>query len=215
MDASKSSVLSFQAVSNETVTPVKRERSLDRLQTLIQIISYKDQGTLQHSNRVYELTREWASYMRRRWEWIEMDLEALETAALLHDVGKIGVLDEVLLKPGSLTPAERDHLEQHAEIGYQMIRDYPGIQDIAMGVRHHHERWDGKGYPLGLKEKQIPAFAQIIAIVDAFDAMTSQRPYRSPLSEVGALKEIEKEAGRQFAPQYAAQFAQFMRARNQ
>lgn len=209
MDASNTTLFSLSDVS-----VLKRERSLDQLQNLIQIISYKDQATLQHSNRVYELTREWASYMRRRWEWIEIEVEALETAALLHDLGKVGVLDEVLQKPGSLTVSERNHLEQHTEIGYQMIRDYPGIHDIALGVRHHHERWDGKGYPLGLKEGQIPAFAQIIAIVDAFDAMTSQRPYRSPRSGAEALLEIEKEAGRQFAPVRVTQFVQFMRARN-
>jgi putative nucleotidyltransferase with HDIG domain len=201
-------------ISKPNLSIVARERSFGLLQNMMQIIALKDQGTLKHSNRVQALTHEWASYMRRRWQWLEMDLEALEMAALLHDVGKVGVLDEVLLKKGSLTPAERDHMEQHSEIGYQMIRDFPGIHDITLGIRHHHERWDGKGYPLGLKEKQIPVFAQIIAIVDAFDAMTSDRPYRKALPELQALQEIEKEAGRQFGPEFAASFVQFMRARN-
>lgn len=191
-----------------------RERSLEPLKSFVQIIALKDQATLQHSNRVFALTQEWAVYMRRRWQWAELDLEALQMAALLHDVGKIGILDEILLKPASLTIEERALLEQHSEIGYQMLRDYPGIDDIAMGIRHHHERWDGKGYPLGLSQKRIPAFAQIIAIVDAFDAMTSDRPYRKGRPEAEALKEIENEAGRQFGPEFAQQFIQFMHARN-
>jgi putative nucleotidyltransferase with HDIG domain len=206
-----------------TITPITnprvdeqvvRERSFDLLQNLVQIISFKDQGTLKHSNRVFELTREWSSYMRSRWQWIDIDVNALEMAALLHDVGKVGVLDEVLLKPASLTPAERDHLEQHSEIGYQLVRDYPGIDDISQGIRHHHERWDGKGYPLGLKEKQIPVFAQIIAIVDTYDAITSDRPYRKGRTTTEAIQEIGKVAGRQFNPELAAQFIQFMQARN-
>jgi len=188
-------------------------RTLGLLQNLVQIISLKDRATLLHSNRVHELTREWATYMRSRFEWTEIDSGTLETAALLHDVGKVGILDEVLQKPGSLTAEEREHLEQHSEIGYQMIRDYPGISDIALGVRHHHERWDGRGYPLGLKATNIPVQARIIAIVDAFDAMTSTRPYQSARSEAEALAEIQKEAGRQFAPDLAAQFVRFMQAR--
>lgn len=193
---------------------VQREQSFDLVQNLVQLISLKDKNTLEHSNRVYALTREWSTYMRSKWQWIDLDVSALELAALLHDVGKVGVLDEVLSKPDALTSVERDHLEQHAEIGYQLIRDFPGIQDIANGVRHHHERWDGRGYPLGLKESQIPKIAQIIAVVDAYDAITSDRPYRKGRTHEVALAEIQKEAGRQFGPAVANDFVQFMHSRN-
>lgn len=196
------------------INRVQREKSFDLVQNLVQLISIKDKNTLEHSNRVYALTREWATYMRSKWKWIEIDVSALELSALLHDVGKVGVLDEVLLKPAALTSVERDHLEQHAEIGYQLIRDYPGISDIAQGVRHHHERWDGRGYPLGLKESNIPKIAQIISIVDAYDAITSDRPYRSGRSHEIAIQEISKEAGRQFSPELASDFIAFMHSQN-
>ena len=193
---------------------IVREKSFDLVQNLIQIISLKDKNTLEHSNRVYSLTCEWATYMRSRWSWTDLDVSALELAALLHDVGKVGVLDEILQKPGALTPVERDHLEQHSEIGYQMIRDFPGISDIAIGVRHHHERWDGRGYPLGLKDTKIPTISRIINIVDAFDAITSDRPYRKGRGQNEAILELQKEAGRQFDPALVNEFIGFLHARN-
>lgn len=191
-----------------------REKSFDLVQNLVQLLSLKDQKTLEHSNRVYALTCEWATYMRSKWQWTDIDVSALELAALLHDVGKVGVLDEVLHKPSALTSIERDHLEQHSEIGYQLIRDFPGIQDIAQGVRHHHERWDGRGYPLGLQAAHIPKISQIISIVDAYDAITSDRPYRAGRSHEVAIQEIQKEAGRQFSPAMAQDFVRFMASRN-
>ena len=193
---------------------IQREKSFDLVQNLVQLISLKDKSTLDHSNRVYTLTREWSTYMRSKWQWLDIDVSALELAGLLHDVGKVGVLDEVLQKTGALTSIERDHIELHSEIGYQLIRDYPGIHDIALGVRHHHERWDGRGYPLGLKESQTPKIAQIIAIVDAYDAITSDRPYQKKRSLEVAMQEIKKEAGRQFCPTLAADLAGFMHSQN-
>jgi putative nucleotidyltransferase with HDIG domain len=191
-----------------------REQSFDLVQNLVQIIKLKDRNTLEHSNRVYSITREWATYMRSRMRWNEVDVAALELSALLHDVGKVGILDEVLNKAGPLTAIERDHLEQHAEIGYEMIRDYPQINDIADGVRHHHERWDGRGYPLGLKESEIPAMARVICIVDAYDAITSDRPYRLARTREEAILELQKEAGRQFDPVLVNEFIGFLHAQN-
>ncbi len=193
---------------------IQREKSFDLVQNLVQLISLKDKKTLEHSNRVYALTRQWSTYMRSKWQWTDIDVSALELASLLHDVGKVGVLDEVLQKPDALTSIERDHLEQHSEIGYQLIRDYPGINDIAQGVRHHHERWDGRGYPLGVQGNKIPKIAQIIAIVDAYDAITSDRPYRKGRSHEVAMSIISEEAGRQFSPAMAQDFVRFMGSQN-
>ena len=199
---------------NRDSVQIQREKSFDLVQNLVQLISLKDQNTLNHSNRVYALTRAWSHYMRSKWQWLDIDVSALELAGLLHDVGKVGVLDEVLHKAGALTSTERDHIELHSEIGYQLVSGYQGIQDIAEGVRHHHERWDGRGYPLGLKETQTPKIAQIISIVDAYDAITSDRPYRKKRSHEVAMQEIEKEAGRQFNPELAQDFALFMHSQN-
>lgn len=192
----------------------EREKSFDLAQSLIQLLSIKDRNTLEHSNRVYQLTRDWSSAMRAKWKWLDLDVGALELSSLLHDIGKVGVLDEILHKSTPLSVMERDHLEQHAEIGYQMIRDYPGIHDLALGVRHHHERWDGRGYPLALRENQIPKISQIIAIVDTYDAITSDRPYRKARTHSEALAEIAKEAGRQFNPELVQEFITFMHGQN-
>ncbi len=201
----------------QQITPsrdIAREQSIVLLQSFVQVLAAKDKNTHSHVNRVYKLTQEWTTYLRRRWMHLDQDFEAIEIAALLHDIGKVGVLDEVLLKPSALTPSEREHLEAHSELGYQMIRDYPGIQEVAQAVRHHHERFDGKGYPLGLKAKQIPIGARMIAIVDAYDAITSDRPYRRARSHEVALGEILNAAGQQFCPELVPTFIQFMHARN-
>ena len=198
----------------KSVSSLQTEPSFHLVPTLVRLIALKDRATLQHSNRVHALTSEWAAHMRARWQWSEIDFTTLETAALLHDVGKIGVLDEVLSQPSFLSEAERDHLQQHSEIGYQMVRDDPQGSAIALGIRHHHERWDGKGYPLGLKQAQIPMISQIIALVDTYDAIVGDRPYRPARTPAEALAEIAKEAGHQFNPELATAFIEFMHARN-
>ena len=199
---------------SDPIVVTDREITFQLLPSFTRLIALKDHSTYAHSERVAELASHWVGYMRGRWQWLELDVEAFETSARLHDIGKVGVLDEVLHKPGSLTPLEREHLEQHPEIGYQMIRDYPGVSEIADGIRHHHERWDGEGYPLGLKAHRIPWIARAIAIIDAFDAMTSERSYRQKVSEREALEEIIREAGRQFDPDLVRSFAEFLYSRN-
>lgn len=179
------------------------------LSSLGNLIATKDLSTAQHSERVGQLASEWIQYRRSKWEWLEHNVEAFELAARLHDLGKIGVLDEILNKPGSLTSNEREHLELHVEIGYQLVRDYPGVGEVADGIRYHHERWDGKGYPLGLSQHRIPWIARAIAIIDAFDAMTSKRIYRQPVSELEAMAELSREAGRQFDPDLVRDYAEF------
>ena len=137
-----------------------------------------------------------------------LDDSSLEYGFLLHDVGKIGIPDSILLKEGPLTDAERAVMERHTLVGAQMLSDVALLQGEGLRVvRSHHERWDGTGYPDGLVRSQIPLGARIFALVDALDAMTSERPYRSPLSWERAAGEILKQEGGQFDPRVAEAFA--------
>ena len=121
-------------------------------------------------------------------------------AALLHDIGKIGIPDGILMKPGMLTPEERLLIERHPIIGADLISRVASLHKVAPIVRHHHEKVDGTGYPDGLTGDDIPLGSRIIAVVDALNAMTTQRPYRSPISRPEALAELRRCAGGQFDP---------------
>ncbi|TMD21777.1 MAG: HD domain-containing protein [Chloroflexi bacterium] len=134
------------------------------------------------------------------------DREALRRGALLHDIGKIGVEDRVLRKPGPLTAWERDEMREHARIGYDMLKGLRFLQPSLPGVLHHHERWDGNGYPTGLDGAAIPMLVRILAVADVFDALTSDRPYRQGLSIEAASVAIWNEAGRQFEPDVVTAF---------
>jgi HD-GYP domain-containing protein (c-di-GMP phosphodiesterase class II) len=181
---------------------------------LLDLVARKDLSTLGHSNRVATLTREWAEFMSSRGLWIGVSPARIGSAARMHDVGKVMVPDSVLLKAGPLDALERELMNAHAEAGYEMVRDRDVSGYSAMAVRHHHERWDGQGYPLGLQGEEIPFQAQVVSIVDAFDAMTEDRVYRKGRSPEEALAEIERCAGSHFSPARVAEFVQFIHARN-
>jgi putative nucleotidyltransferase with HDIG domain len=127
------------------------------------------------------------------------DLEHIHAAALLHDVGKIALPESVLNKPGPLTDEERSLMQRHPIIGFELMRDL-GIEQAAAFVLHHHERWDGQGYPHGLAGAEIPFGSRIILVADAFDALTSDRAYRRGVSVDAAIHEVQSESGRQFDP---------------
>jgi putative two-component system response regulator len=130
----------------------------------------------------------------------EAELKGVVFGALVHDIGNLGVPDAILSKPGPLTEAERVEMRRHPEIGEGICRSFPSSSIFAPVVRHHHERWDGFGYPDQLRGEAIPIGARIVGLVDAFDAMVHERPFRPPLSIQDALAEIQWEAGRQFDP---------------
>lgn len=130
-------------------------------------------------------------------------LEALRRAALLHDIGKIGIPDSVLKKPGRLTESQQRQMRQHPELGYQMLSGLGFLEEVLPAIRHHHERFDGHGYPLALAGTRIPLFARILSVCDAYDAMTSDRPYRTAMSTSQAIEEIRKQMGAQFDPEIA------------
>ena len=181
---------------------------------MLDLVARKDASTFGHSNRVAVMVREWAEFMASRGHWTGVNPARIESAARLHDVGKVMVPDSVLLKAGPLDALERELMNAHAEAGYEMVRvhDVSGYSSLA--VRHHHERWDGEGYPLGLKGDEIPFQAQVVAIADAFDAMTEDRVYRRGRSPAEALAEIERCAGSHFCPERVSEFIQFIHARN-
>ena len=137
-------------------------------------------------------------------------MDELELFSLLHDIGKIGVDDRILNKPGELTPEEWEIMKRHPEIGFVITMSSPDFASIAECVLSHHERWDGTGYPLGLSGEEIPLLARILAVADAYDAMTSDRVYRRALSPQAAIEEIGKNIGTQFDPQIAKLFIEFV-----
>src|SRR5262249_9396180 len=130
----------------------------------------------------------------------------IQVAALLHDVGKIGVPDAVLRKPGKLSDEEFNAIKQHPTMGAIMVSAVPEFEPILDAVRHHHERWDGRGYPSGLAGLDIPLTARLMAVADAFSAMTTDRPYRKGMDPVVALKVLEEGAGTQWDPACVAIF---------
>jgi HD-GYP domain-containing protein (c-di-GMP phosphodiesterase class II) len=164
--------------------------------SLMLAIDARDRYTAQHSEAVVHL----CTSMGRCMGLDAPELLELESAALLHDLGKIGVPTDVLNRPGALDEAERALVERHTVWGAQLLAGVPGLEPVATIVRFHHERWDGGGYPEGLRGERIPVASRIVAVCDAYHAMTSDRPYRAALKVDRALTELEEGAGSQFDP---------------
>jgi putative two-component system response regulator len=162
----------------------------------------KDVYTSGHSQRVTEVSVAIAGEMGLA----KKEIEKVRLAGLVHDIGKIGVREAVLNKPGSLSEEEYKHVRLHSETGERILIPIVDDEEILKAVRHHHERYDGWGYPDGLRGEQIPRLARIIAVADTFDAMTSERPYRKAMTEEEACAEIERCRGSQFDPEVADAF---------
>ncbi|MCX7590185.1 MAG: diguanylate cyclase [Kiritimatiellae bacterium] len=174
------------------------------LEALVAMLDAREHQTGRHSVRVRELAVTLARQMGIRGK----DLEAIACGALLHDIGKIGIPDGILFRPGPLEPYEWKIMEKHSEIGYNVLKASPYLREAAEIVYAHQERYDGKGYPRGLKGNQIPLGARIFAVVDAYDAMRSVRVYRNPVSEEAAVEEIRRNSGTQFDPAVVEAFMQ-------
>lgn len=164
------------------------------LKTFANIIDAKDEYTRGHSQRVAYYAREIA----RRMNMDEDACRQLYYIALLHDIGKIGITDSILTKPGALTAEEREVIKQHVVIGGNILKDFNSIPGIAEGAKYHHERYDGTGYAAKLAGDAIPLFARIICVADAFDAMSSARCYRGKLEMAHIIQELKDHAGTQF-----------------
>ena len=173
--------------------------SLHVVHTLAKTIDAKDAYTNGHSERVASYSREIA----RRYGYDEDMQEEVYVMGLLHDVGKIGVPDTVINKPGRLTDEEYDMIKTHPAVGAEILATVSEMPALVTGARWHHERYDGKGYPDGLKGEEIPEEARIIAVADAYDAMTSHRSYRDIIPQNHVKSEIEKGMGTQFDEKFA------------
>jgi len=185
-----------QRVNAATQDILKRER--ETLLRLARAGEYRDEGTGNHVLRM-------ARYARCIAEAMGLDAglcETIELAAPMHDIGKIGVPDQILLKPGGLSPDERTLMERHAAIGHEILKDSESryIQMGAVIALGHHERWDGAGYPQGLAADDIPLPARIVAVADVYDALRSERPYKTAWSRAAACDYLRDEAGRRFDP---------------
>jgi HD-GYP domain-containing protein (c-di-GMP phosphodiesterase class II) len=191
-------------LENLTLYDDARGLMMGLLHSLVSAVDAKDAYTCGHSERVALLSRLIASEARLGQHLVER----VYMAGLLHDVGKIGVPEAVLQKTGKLTPEEFEQIKKHPEIGARILGDIKQVQDILPGVLHHHERYDGKGYPHGLSGERIPLMGRIICLADCFDAMTSSRTYRKALPLELALTELRRCAGTQFDPALADAFLQ-------
>ena len=193
------------SIANESAIYLENVRLFDDVRSLVMglmhsltsAVDAKDAYTCGHSERVALLSRHLAADAGLT----PADVEKVYMSALLHDVGKIGVPEAVLQKAGRLTEEEFEQMKKHPQIGARILQDVRQIKQIIPGVLHHHERYDGKGYPDGLIGKEIPLMGRIICLADSFDAMTTNRTYRTAMPLEAALAEIRRCAGTHFDPE--------------
>ena len=174
----------------------QRDLFLQAAETLAQTVELKDSYTGKHTQRVTD----YALLLAGELKVTPLELQQLRIATPLHDIGKIAVADDLLRKPGKLTAEEFEMMKQHVLKGAELMGTIPGLAPMLPIVRHHHERWDGQGYPDGLAGDQIARVARIVAVADAFDAMTTNRPYRPAMRFSEAFSELCCHAGNQFDP---------------
>jgi HD-GYP domain-containing protein (c-di-GMP phosphodiesterase class II) len=178
------------------ISRTERRRFKATVEALCAALSARDGYTGEHSAETLEL-------VRAVTDQLELPIDQVETiadVALLHDIGKIGIPNEVLHEPGKLNDAQWEIMKQHPVIGERIVARIPGLESVAQAIRHEHERWDGKGYPDGLKGDTIPLASRIVLVCDAFHAMTSNRPYREAMPVEDARAELVRHAGTQFDP---------------
>lgn len=173
-----------------------------KLESILQyILRARDSYTQEHCQRVVTLAEAMGNHLGLG----DRDMGMLSLTAAFHDIGKIGIPDNILLKSGGLTETEYEEIKGHSVIGATMLRcpGHPLLDEVAECVLHHHEHWNGRGYPLGLKGEEIPLISRIVAVVDSFDAMTTARSYRQPIDKTEAIQNIVELSGAQFYPDAA------------
>ncbi len=186
----------------------QRQQFIDTVQTLARAVEMRDQYTGEHTRRVTDYSLLLAEQLRLP----AAEKYQLQIGTPLHDIGKIGIDDAILRKPGKLTAGEFEAMKTHTTKGASMVTSLLNLAPMIPIIKHHHERFDGKGYPDGLHGEQIPMSARIVAVADAFDAMTSERPYRPALPTEKAFLELAETSGTHFDPRCVEAFLN-MRAR--
>lgn len=184
------------------------DSNLSLLQSLGNAVAKRDSDTDAHNYRVTY----YAVALAKAMDLPRKEISSIVAGAFLHDIGKIGIPDHILLKPGKLTPDEFETMKTHVLLGVEIVADNPWLEGAGLTIRHHHERFDGTGYPDGLQGNAIPLPARIFAVVDVFDALTSQRPYKKPMSLEYALDIIRRDSGRHFDPAVVAAFMEIASA---
>ncbi len=182
------------SMGNETIMAIART------------VDAKDALTSRHSQRVSE----YSVMIARKYGFSDQEIDNIRKAALLHDIGKIGIPDAILNKPSSLTEKEYERMKSHVTLGAEILKDFTLVENAAQGAKYHHERYDGTGYPEGLKGSEIPLYGRIIAIADAFDAMTANRVYRKRMPFDKVLDELHKGRGTQFDPELLDMFLELI-----
>jgi len=193
---------SAMTIENAELYKHMQDTYLGTIQTLAQAIDAKDPRTKGHSDRV---TR-YAVKIAKEMKLSESTIRNIEYAALIHDIGKIGIQETILTKNGKLSRTEYEVLKMHPLIGESIITPVKFLNGVSPLILYHHERFDGKGYLEGVRGERVPLGARIISIADAFDAMTSYRPYRKALTKEKARRELEKESGKRFDPEVVKAF---------
>ena len=216
----KNNVLEFPARSNqleekiknlaidvEALEAIELESCKMTARSILETLNQKDAYTFEHSTRVAY----YATLIAKEQGLSDQEVIELEFAALFHDVGKIGIADSILKKPGRLTAEEYEEMKKHPIHSAKILEHFKPFAKLVPAVRHHHERYDGRGYPHGLKGEDIPLFSRMILVADTFDAMTSTRPYRKGLPYSTAYAELMELSGTQFDPDIVKAFIRAMR----
>ena len=197
-------------IAAETLRLKQAEQQVSALRSSVicafnQLLDLKDLNTGVHSTRLAE----WGMRVGQELGLEEDVLQNLEIAALLHDIGKVGIPDAILKKPGRLDAEEYALMKKHPEYGWAVLRMLPGFERAALDILHHHESFDGTGYPAGLKDTEVPIVSRIVSVIDAFDAMVSSRPYRKGLPLEEAVRRLILASGTQFDPVVVQCFLSF------
>jgi diguanylate cyclase (GGDEF)-like protein len=183
-------------------TQLRLEGDFAPVSELLAALLARDRSTRSHLEHVNRVAREFGNVLQLS----KQDMDSLLRASVLHDVGKIALPSHLLAKPGRLAPEEYELVKRHVTIGAMLIENIPGFADAALAVKYHHERWDGKGYPEGLKGEKIPLLARIVALIDAYSAMVIDRPYHKRIEYDQAVRELRARAGSQFDPKLVERF---------
>jgi len=206
-EAGRGSHLTVRAAQAIEMESKCRIASLDGTRALAHAVEAKDPYTRRHSEQVTH----YAVHIAQHCELTEPEIESIRIAALLHDIGKIGVPDHILTKPGPLTPGEFRQIQRHAVLGAEILEDISMFTGEACLVRHHHERWDGQGYPDNLSGNEIPVGARVINLADSMDTMLMQRTYKAAFTVERMLDELRRCRGAQFDPELADAAIDFCR----